>query len=111
MNTAQNQENVTKKLGRNHEKATSDLKQSKEILEESSDEELRELASMEIGPLESRLEELKQEMMILLLPKDPNDDKNIIPLAAVPFEQVLDYDRTCFPAKRLKFLKKWVTTA
>ncbi len=60
------------------EKTNSDLKQSKEILDESSDEELRELANMEIGPLETRLEELKQELMILLLPKDPNDDKNII---------------------------------
>jgi len=34
-------------------------------------------------------------------------DKNIIPLAAIPFEQVLDYDRTCFPALRPTFLREW----
>ena len=60
------------------DKATSDYKQSKEILEESSDDELRELASLEIGPLEEKIESLRQEMMILLLPKDPNDEKNVI---------------------------------
>jgi len=36
------------------------------------------------------------------------DDQNIIPLSAVPFEQVLDYDRTCFPAMRPNFLKGWI---
>jgi peptide chain release factor 1 len=60
------------------DKVNSDLKQSKEILEESSDDEFRELAQMEIAPLESRLEELRQELMILLLPKDPLDEKNVI---------------------------------
>lgn len=35
-------------------------------------------------------------------------DKNIIPLAAIPFEQVLDYDRTCFPALRPTFLREWI---
>jgi GNAT superfamily N-acetyltransferase len=36
------------------------------------------------------------------------DDKNIVPLAAVPFDQVLDYDRTCFPAIRANFLREWI---
>jgi GNAT superfamily N-acetyltransferase len=37
------------------------------------------------------------------------DDKDIIPLAAVRFDQVLDYDRTCFPALRSNFLKGWIS--
>ena len=38
----------------------------------------------------------------------PDVEKNIIPLAAIPFEQVLEYDRTCFPAPRPNFLKAWL---
>ena len=38
----------------------------------------------------------------------PVDDKDIIPLSAVPFDQLLDYDRTCFPALRPAFLKGWI---
>jgi GNAT superfamily N-acetyltransferase len=37
-----------------------------------------------------------------------DDAKGIISLAAVPFEQVLDYDRTCFPFRRPTFLKGWI---
>jgi GNAT superfamily N-acetyltransferase len=37
-----------------------------------------------------------------------DDDKNIVPLAAVPFDQVLDYDRTSFPATRSNFLREWI---
>jgi GNAT superfamily N-acetyltransferase len=37
-----------------------------------------------------------------------DDDKNIVPLTAVPFNQVLDYDRTCFPAIRSNFLSEWI---
>ncbi len=42
-------------------------------------------------------------------PTSWDDDKNIIPLAAVPFDQVQDYDRTCFPAMRPKFLREWIS--
>lgn len=48
------------------------------MLEEESDEEMRELAKEELNEAKSRVEELEQEMKILLLPKDPNDDKNVI---------------------------------
>ena len=51
---------------------------SKEILQEESDEELRELAKMELSDLESRVEPIEDELKILLLPKDPNDEKNVI---------------------------------
>ena len=55
-----------------------DLSESKAILEEESDEELRDLAKMEIADLEDRVEPLEDELKILLLPKDPNDEKNVI---------------------------------
>ena len=51
---------------------------SKEILQEESDEELRELAKMELSEMEDMVEPLEAELKILLLPKDPNDDKNVI---------------------------------
>ncbi len=60
------------------EKITSDLTENKQILQESSDEDFRELALAEIPDLEKGAEALKQELLILLLPKDPNDDKNVI---------------------------------
>lgn len=60
------------------EKVTKDLAENKEILQESSDDDLRELAQAEIPDLERSAESLKQELLILLLPKDPNDDKNVI---------------------------------
>ena len=48
------------------------------MLEEESDEEMRELAKEELNESRKRIEELEQELKILLLPKDPNDDKNVI---------------------------------
>ena len=54
------------------------IEDSLAMLEEESDEELRELAKEELNEAKARTEELEQEMKILLLPKDPNDDKNVI---------------------------------
>ena len=48
------------------------------MLEEESDEEMRELAKEELNDSKARVEELENELKILLLPKDPNDDKNVI---------------------------------
>ena len=48
------------------------------MLDEESDEEMRELAKEELNDAKARVEELEQELKILLLPKDPNDDKNVI---------------------------------
>ena len=48
------------------------------MLEEESDEEMRELAKEELNDNKKRVEELEQELQILLLPKDPNDEKNVI---------------------------------
>ncbi|SNS64046.1 bacterial peptide chain release factor 1 (bRF-1) [Anaerovirgula multivorans] len=55
------------------------LKEAKEILyDKSAEEELREMAKMEMDELAEKIDELKEELRILLLPKDPNDDKNVI---------------------------------
>ncbi|RHV08172.1 MULTISPECIES: peptide chain release factor 1 [Clostridia] len=48
------------------------------MLEEESDEEMRELAKEELNESKNRIEELEKELKILLLPKDPNDEKNVI---------------------------------
>lgn len=48
------------------------------ILDEESDEEMRELAKEELNDARTRIEELERTIKILLLPKDPNDDKNVI---------------------------------
>ena len=54
------------------------IEDSLEMLEEESDEEMRELAKGELNDNKKRVEELEQELKILLLPKDPNDEKNVI---------------------------------
>ena len=63
-------------------RAYKDAKQNAEdsvaILNEESDEEMRELAKEELADSKKRIEELEQELKILLLPKDPNDEKNVI---------------------------------
>lgn len=48
------------------------------MLDEESDEEMRELAKEELNDSKARIDELEHELKILLLPKDPNDDKNVI---------------------------------
>ena len=54
------------------------IEDSLEMLEEESDEEMRELAKEELNDNKKRVEELEQELKILRLPKDPNDEKNVI---------------------------------
>ena len=61
-----------------YKKAKDSLAEGKEILELESDEELRELAKAEISEAEEKLEVLEGELKILLLPKDPNDERNVI---------------------------------
>ena len=63
---------------REYKNVLDNLSESKTILEEESDEDLRELAKMEISELEGQVEPLEAELKILLLPKDPNDEKNVI---------------------------------
>ena len=58
--------------------AKTTIEDSLEILEEESDEELREMAKEEMNEAKANLETIEQELKILLLPKDPNDSKNVI---------------------------------
>jgi peptide chain release factor 1 len=56
----------------------SNIAESEEILNESNDPEMIELAKMELSEGKDERDELEEKMKILMLPKDPNDDKNII---------------------------------
>ncbi len=60
-----------------YKKAKTDLAEAKEMLEDG-DEEMRELAKMEMSDLEESIASAEDELKILLLPKDPNDEKNVI---------------------------------
>ena len=61
-----------------YKKAKQTVEDSLALLEEESDEEMREMAKEELSEAKKQIEALEQELKILLLPKDPNDDKNII---------------------------------
>ncbi|MDR0924275.1 MAG: peptide chain release factor 1 [Hungatella sp.] len=61
-----------------YKKAKQTVEDSLALLEEESDEEMREMAKEELSDAKKQIEALEQELKILLLPKDPNDDKNII---------------------------------
>ena len=54
------------------------IEDSLAMLDEETDEEMKELAKEELNDSKARVEELEQKLKILLLPKDPNDDKNVI---------------------------------
>src|SRR5687768_16977025 len=54
------------------------LQQAKEVLDKEKDEEMREFAKMEIDELEGKIENLDADLKDLLIPKDPNDDKNVL---------------------------------
>ncbi|MBC2579876.1 peptide chain release factor 1 [Clostridium sp. DJ247] len=60
-----------------YKKAQDDLEANKEMLKDESDKEMREMLQEEIKELTAVIEEKQQELRILLLPKDPNDDKNV----------------------------------
>ena len=62
---------------REYKKAKEGVAEAKEMLE-MGDEELRELAKMELSELEDQIPEMENDLKILLLPKDPNDEKNVI---------------------------------
>ena len=61
-----------------YKKAKQDVEDSLAMLEEENDEEMREMAKEELSDAKKRIEELEHELKILLLPKDPNDDKNVV---------------------------------
>lgn len=63
---------------RNYKNISSELEGANEMLAEQLDDEMAEMVKMEINELTSKKEQIEEELKILLLPKDPNDDKNVI---------------------------------
>ena len=71
-------EPIVKKF-QEYQQVKKSIAESKELLNESSsDEEPRELAKLELSEMEDKVEPLEEELKVLLLPKDPNDEKNVI---------------------------------
>ena len=63
---------------REYQKTERDYLDAKEILEDALDSDMRELANEEYKTCQKMLEALLEELKILLLPRDPNDDKNVM---------------------------------
>ena len=63
---------------RSYKETVHNIKENKSLLEEESDEELRQLAKEELNELEQEKVVLENALKIALLPKNPNDDKNVI---------------------------------
>jgi peptide chain release factor 1 len=59
-------------------KLREDLQGARDLLELADDEEMREMANMEIAEIEEKLPAAEEELKLLLLPRDPNDEKNVI---------------------------------
>ena len=66
------------KAGLAYKKVVEDIDAAKDIIANEKDEELREMAKMELAELEPRLPEMEQEIKLLLIPADPEDEKNAI---------------------------------
>jgi peptide chain release factor 1 len=62
---------------REYKKTVEDIEANKEMLNEDIERELKEMVQEEIKELSESKEEFEKELRILLLPKDPNDDKNV----------------------------------
>lgn len=54
------------------------IEEDQEVLKEGSDKELRDLAELELEEMKAKIEPLEEELKLLLLPKDPQDEKNAI---------------------------------
>lgn len=63
---------------REYKNAVNTQEESLEILNETSDNEMRELAQSELDEAKQSIEKLSEKLKILLLPKDPNDERNVI---------------------------------
>ncbi|HEV3042024.1 MAG TPA: peptide chain release factor 1 [Candidatus Angelobacter sp.] len=63
---------------REHKDLKRGIQESRTIIAEESDAELREYAQEELGRLEERLAKVEEELKVLLVPKDPNDEKNVV---------------------------------
>ncbi len=63
---------------REAKRMTEELAGANEILQSANDDEMRELAELEIAELKENIEKTNEDLKFLLLPKDPNDEKNVI---------------------------------
>lgn len=63
---------------REYKKTLSDIKESEEILKSDGDNDLKELAESEIAELKEKQSKIEDELKLMLIPKDPRDEKNII---------------------------------
>ena len=63
---------------REYKEVKSQLKDAKLMLEDKLDADMRDMVKEEVNELESQIEELEERLRVLLIPKDPNDDKNVI---------------------------------
>ncbi|NLY79979.1 MAG: peptide chain release factor 1 [Lysinibacillus sp.] len=68
----------TVEVYREYKKAKEEFKDAKEMLDENLDPEMYEMVKEEFNSLKDKIEQLEQKLKILLIPKDPNDDKNVI---------------------------------
>lgn len=63
---------------REYKKRNQDVEDSLAMLEEESDEDMREMLKEELNDAKKAIDELEQKLKVLLLPKDPNDERNVI---------------------------------
>ncbi len=63
---------------REYKKVTKDIEEAREMLDDTLEKDFRELVQMEFEEAQEKLEVIKKQLKILLIPKDPNDDKNVI---------------------------------
>jgi peptide chain release factor 1 len=61
-----------------YKSALAEQENAKEMLDEPLDDEMKELVKMELSELDDKIEELEAQLKLLLVPKDPNDSKNVI---------------------------------
>jgi len=70
-------EEVVQKF-REYKKISKDIKDAQELLQEKLDKDMKELAEAELDEAQEKIIKIEEELKFLLLPKDPNDDKNVI---------------------------------
>lgn len=63
---------------REYKEVREQFQDAKAMLEEKLDNDMREMVKEEVNELEKQIEELEEKMKFLMIPKDPNDDKNVI---------------------------------
>ncbi len=63
---------------REYKKVTSDVEEARELLNDTLDKDFREMVQAEFEDAQEKLEAIKKQLKVMIVPKDPNDDKNVI---------------------------------